>query len=145
MKVFSYLQNSEVLEYFTIANLLLNIQNEEINKDRFDFYYGDWESFGDCLKSKPAAFGNGLFDVILTSETIYNPESQRKLIKVFSSCLKPEGFVYPFRVDRLSCNFELLCSIVAQYTSIIYSYNCNQSITIESIFYISIYGVLCAG
>lgn len=38
--------------------------------------------------------GNEKYDVILTSETIYNPQNYRKLLNFFKSRLKGDGKVY---------------------------------------------------
>lgn len=86
--------NKDVLTKFTIPNLMLNVE-EELNENETvekcktcKFYSGDWESFtnviGDDVK----------YDIILTSETIYNPDNQLKLLNVFKRTLKKGGSVY---------------------------------------------------
>lgn len=72
----------------TIPNVLLNLDSCE----RFKFYSGDWESF---------AAQNNSYDMILTSETIYNKSNYGKLHKVFQTCLKEDGVMYPFPVVEI--------------------------------------------
>lgn len=57
-------------------------------KDNVDFYSGDWAKWS---TSSPA---DRLYDFILTSETIYNPQNQQKLLKCFCDKLKPDGRVF---------------------------------------------------
>ncbi|XP_050310575.1 histidine protein methyltransferase 1 homolog isoform X2 [Anthonomus grandis grandis] len=75
--------NLEVLKYVTVPNLKLN--GEEL-LDRSEFYSGDWESFFNQLTQK--------FDLILTSETIYNIDCYEKLHSTFEKLLKPDGAIY---------------------------------------------------
>ncbi|CAG9562030.1 unnamed protein product [Danaus chrysippus] len=81
--------NKEILELSTITNVLLNI--EESGRDcgikNFKFYSGDWASFDKLLASEK-------FDIILTSETIYNQNNYEKLIKLFENRLNVNGVVY---------------------------------------------------
>lgn len=74
--------NKEVLINATMNNLLLNC------KDKLKyckFYSGDWKSFG--------GFNEDTYDLILTSETIYNVSNYTKLIKLFEKKLKPSGCI----------------------------------------------------
>ncbi|CAH1396750.1 unnamed protein product [Nezara viridula] len=71
--------NAGVIKHLTIPNILLNFS--EIPKVRF--WYGDWGGF------KQACF----YDVILTSETIYQPKAYLKLHELFKNCLKPNGII----------------------------------------------------
>ncbi|CAH1638119.1 unnamed protein product [Spodoptera littoralis] len=83
--------NKEVLEYFTIPNVLLNIEDEENREKeikRCKFYSGDWDSFNKILPSSE------LFDIILTSETIYNECNYEKLITLFMDRLSKDGAAY---------------------------------------------------
>ncbi|XP_059048827.1 histidine protein methyltransferase 1 homolog [Achroia grisella] len=82
--------NREVLKYVTIPNVLLNIEEEkrEVDIRKCKFYCGDWGSFNKKL-------GNcTLFDIILTSETIYNEDNYDKLIEIFLQKLSKSGSVY---------------------------------------------------
>lgn len=83
--------NKEVLEYFTIPNVLLNIEDEENREKEIQkckFYSGDWDSFNKKLASTE------LFDIILTSETIYNECNYDKLISLFVDRLSKDGAAY---------------------------------------------------
>lgn len=51
-------------------------------KEKTKFFAGDWGSLAPKLDS---------YDVILTSETIYNPESYSKLLKIFKENTKKNG------------------------------------------------------
>lgn len=91
-------QNKEVLEYVTIPNVLLNIEEdkrEEILK-KCRFFSGDWSSFDEKLDKKI------VFDIILTSETIYNAANYDKLIKLFTKRLSKSGKVF---VAAKTCYF----------------------------------------
>nr|XP_021188188.2 histidine protein methyltransferase 1 homolog [Helicoverpa armigera] len=83
--------NKEVLEYLTIPNVLLNIEEEEDREkeiQRCKFYSGDWDSFNQKLPQSE------VFDIILTSETIYNENNYEKLIKLFVDRLSKDGAAY---------------------------------------------------
>lgn len=81
-------QNKEVLDYVTIPNVLLNIEEDrresEIKNSKF--YSGDWASFN----SKT----NDVYDVIVTSETIYNECNYDKLISLFEDRLSSNGVIF---------------------------------------------------
>nr|SVE70021.1 EOG090X0C09 [Eubosmina coregoni] len=81
--------NSEVLELVTIPNVLLNIDGnkpEQLdNTNKLKFFAGDWGSL--CGKL-------GVYDVVLTSETIYSPANYNKLINIFNTVLKKTGVIY---------------------------------------------------
>lgn len=70
--------------------MLLNIEDDENHEDikNCKFYSGDWESFNKKLDN------SHLYDVILTSETIYNPASYNKLIQLFIQRLTKKGMAY---------------------------------------------------
>lgn len=74
--------NKEVLSVKTMSNVLLNCESM-INICKF--YSGDWNSFTE--------FNEDTYDLILTSETIYNVKNYPKLIKLFEKKLKPTGFI----------------------------------------------------
>ncbi|KAH8323197.1 hypothetical protein KR067_000291 [Drosophila pandora] len=86
--------NKDVLEYITYANILLNLDEELTETEKLEYldkktslYSGDWSHFTDLTKESEK------YDVILTSETIYNIDNQQKLLDTFASRLKPEGIV----------------------------------------------------
>ncbi|KAK9751295.1 Lysine methyltransferase [Popillia japonica] len=88
---FVYFQdyNPEVIRSVTIPNVMLNLENLKNVQEFSKFYSGDWTSFLDILKENKIKF-----DIILTSETIYNTESYSKLHSIFTNCLKKDGVVY---------------------------------------------------
>lgn len=53
--------------------------------ERCKFYAGDWSKFVDATKNDTK------YDVILTSETIYNTSNYRKLLDVLKNKLKADG------------------------------------------------------
>ncbi|KAH8241126.1 hypothetical protein KR026_012578 [Drosophila bipectinata] len=86
--------NKDVLEYITCANVLLNLDESLTEAEKLEyldkktsFYSGDWSHFTDLTKESEK------YDVILTSETIYNIDNQQKLLDTFASRMKPEGIV----------------------------------------------------
>ena len=82
-----FFQNSEVIEHITTRNVALNTPKSS----QTTFYSGDWETLPDALLSKTSSYS--MFDYILTSETIYNPDCYTKLLKVFNLCLNAAGSV----------------------------------------------------
>jgi hypothetical protein len=68
-----------VLSLCTIPNVILN-NPDLIGKARF--FAGDWASLLHKLDR---------YDIILTSETIYNPENYGKLVRIFEETLKKDG------------------------------------------------------
>ncbi|XP_048510916.1 histidine protein methyltransferase 1 homolog isoform X3 [Athalia rosae] len=78
--------NAEVIKSITIPNVILNIGDKKRVREQCAFFSGDWESFSELESQK--------YDIILTSETIYNPDNQQKLYNVFKSKLKKNGMVY---------------------------------------------------
>lgn len=85
-----FFQNKEVLEHVTIPNILLNIEEDEREKEiiKCKFYSGDWDSFNNKLGSSE------LYDLIFTSETIYNMCNYEKLINLIMKRLSNNGIVY---------------------------------------------------
>lgn len=67
-----------------------------MDTNKCKFYSGDWASFNNKLPDKE------LFDIILTSETIYNTNNYDKLIDLFLKRLSPSGEVY---VAAKTCYF----------------------------------------
>lgn len=92
--------NAEVLKLFTIPNVALNVSSKKVSgvissqKDVLEsmqnscqFISGDWSTTRSLLK--PASY-----DIILTSETIYNINMQHWLYELIKYCLKPGGVVF---------------------------------------------------
>ena len=104
--------NPEVINNFTFPNVCLNLLTElETSTDektsskivsrlpvykrsplscdirnKTSFFSGDWASFGTLLRKK-----DDKFDLILSSETIYNTENYPKLKPLISNHLKQDG------------------------------------------------------
>lgn len=74
--------NTEVLLVKTMCNVMLNCKSM-LNVCKY--YSGDWKSF--------TKFNEDTYDLILTSETIYNVSNYSKLIKLFEKKLKPTGCI----------------------------------------------------
>lgn len=73
----------------TIPNTLLNTYGESQSRylRKCRFYAGDWANY--------VKVDGPQFDVVLTSETIYNPANNHKIIDTLSRKLKPEtGVAY---------------------------------------------------
>ena len=90
--------NHQVLSYVTIPNLLINlVQKKSLQQDeikhtvtiKHNFFCGDWSDFDSLISC-----ADHKYDFILTSETIYSVQSQRKLLDVFRKFLAPEGVVF---------------------------------------------------
>ncbi|XP_078347361.1 histidine protein methyltransferase 1 homolog [Oculina patagonica] len=99
--------NDDVIEYVTIPNVLFNLaqQNEQCQLETatFDllgsaqkccrFFSGDWGSVVNFIN--PELVSDMMYDVILTSETIYAVESHAKLYHFIKRHLKkPDGIAY---------------------------------------------------
>ncbi|XP_053959433.1 histidine protein methyltransferase 1 homolog [Anastrepha ludens] len=104
--------NKDVLTRITIPNVLLNVARvksdvdksdisnaEQIQRNEIDalskslqFYSGDWRKYSE-LTSQGAECTTDKFDFILTSETIYNPKNQQKLLETLYRKLSPGGVV----------------------------------------------------
>lgn len=83
--------NEDVIKEITIPNVLLNVPSTKETVTRF--FSGDWKSFEENFLLKELTEESWKFDLILTSETIYNVENQSKLVSIFKNCLKREGEV----------------------------------------------------
>ena len=90
--------NPEVIDYVTIPSVLLNIKSmNDTSNSSLDasfanygckFYSGDWSNLTELIPS-------GHYDIILTSETIYHPASQPKLLATLKHLLHPkEGIAF---------------------------------------------------
>ena len=102
--------NEDVIEYVTIPNVLLNLEQlreskacESDSGTTFDllqearkrcrFFTGDWESVVDFIN--PELVEEKMYDLILTSETIYSVDSHAKLYYFIKRHLKkPYGVAY---------------------------------------------------
>ncbi len=91
--------NPEVLSYLTTPNLLINLvanklpNIDDVNqtiKSRCGFFSGDWSEFESLIEQSHTSH---LYDIILTSETIYSMESQNKLLQIFERFLSPNGII----------------------------------------------------
>lgn len=83
--------NADVLKQITIPNVLLNVPATEVKETRF--FSGDWQSLEENFLRKEITEESAKFDLILTSETIYNQENQSKLVSIFKKFLKRDGEV----------------------------------------------------
>lgn len=57
------------------------------------FFSGDWGSLASDILSTEITKEEDKYDLILTSETIYNVANHSKLISIFKNFLKPAGCV----------------------------------------------------
>ena len=78
--------NPEVIDYVTMPSVLLNIAELKSTDGSYKFYSGDWSNFIELIPC-------GYYDFILTSETIYSPTSQPKLLAALKHLLRPQGGV----------------------------------------------------
>ncbi|XP_015509326.2 histidine protein methyltransferase 1 homolog [Neodiprion pinetum] len=85
--------NTEVIKSVTIPNVILNINDRKHVQERCAFFSGDWASF---IQLRGELYRNDYekYDLILTSETIYNPDNQKKLHNIFKTQLKKNGSAY---------------------------------------------------
>uniref|UniRef100_A0A1B6IAA4 protein-histidine N-methyltransferase n=1 Tax=Homalodisca liturata TaxID=320908 RepID=A0A1B6IAA4_9HEMI len=96
--------NADVLKYATIPNLQLNAEPNQLSRCRF--FSGDWESFAKLV--------DFTCDLIVSSETIYNPDNYLKLHDTIQRLLKPSGTAlvgaksYYFGVGGSTRQFEKL-------------------------------------
>ena len=82
--------NEDVLNEITIPNTIVN-HDSQATETRF--FSGDWGSLESKYFTKLFKDESDKFDLILTSETIYNQENQSKLVSIFRQFLKQEGKV----------------------------------------------------
>ena len=81
--------NEEVVKYFTAVNVLLNNKTDSQIISRFNYMFGDWSAIADEMTA------SGLkFDLILSSETLYNCDNYEKFVKVIKTSLSENGTVY---------------------------------------------------
>ena len=77
--------NSEVIDYITAPNVQMN-KNQQTKVQLFS---GDWIDF-----TAAAVQDHHQYDLILTSETIYEESNYGRLIQCFKQCLAPQGVIY---------------------------------------------------
>ncbi|XP_071446327.1 histidine protein methyltransferase 1 homolog [Hetaerina americana] len=87
--------NTEVIEWVTFPNILANLPGKSMQdlEKRCRFFKGDWASFLD-LSLKEIDSEDKKYDVILSSETIYNSDNHWKLVRVLKSLLKKSGVAF---------------------------------------------------
>lgn len=85
-----HFQNVEVLNFLTIPNAIANFDAEFLSS-RVRFFGGSWNSMNDFLRKNKEEGQNLEFDVILSSETIYNTEYLEDFINLVDSCLSRNG------------------------------------------------------
>ena len=113
--------NEQVLEMVTIPNVLLNVFYTEsalnAKESEYDvdldysklreipskFFSGDWKNIYDAIEPER-------YDVILTSETIYDSGSFMKLYNLLKKSIKPSGCVY---VAAKACYFGCSGSLIS--------------------------------
>ncbi|XP_059422038.1 histidine protein methyltransferase 1 homolog [Carassius carassius] len=103
--------NSTVIEQLTLPNVFLNCEDDDENEEknssppckrkalnatekllgRCGFFSGDWNSFLTLMHNKTPS---PKFDIIFTSETIYNTDYYSSLHNVFCDLLDENGMVY---------------------------------------------------
>ncbi|PNF13718.1 hypothetical protein B7P43_G14222 [Cryptotermes secundus] len=90
--------NASVIRAATIPNVMLNTSQlrQDGTMPSARFFSGDWKDFADLFSTELLA--NNKYDCILTSETIYNPDSHQKLLSVFNACLGTCGVMYPLKL-----------------------------------------------
>jgi hypothetical protein len=86
LKIVVYLQdfNQEIVNNITFENAKRFVETTQIASNiEFKFVYGDWRQILE-RDLVPANY----FDLILTSETIYNSSNYKSLLNMFKKCLK---------------------------------------------------------
>lgn len=78
--------NAEVLLWWTMPNAAIN----QIPSSRASFLSCDW---ADMVLSSECASLKHSCDIVLTAETIYSPDSYKKLIEIFDFLLSSKGVV----------------------------------------------------
>lgn len=67
---------------------MLNFEDRKNILKKCQFFCGDWESFTKLCNDDKGFIG---YDLIFTSETIYNPNNHKKLYEVFKQKLNQNG------------------------------------------------------
>jgi hypothetical protein len=76
--------NQEVIDFITMPNCLSNRIDAGSNAVKLRLFSGDWADFHAKIKGQK-------FDLILTSETIYDVANYPKLLDVFNTLLSDDG------------------------------------------------------
>lgn len=85
--------NSEVIEHFTIPSVEHTVKNINIDMSKmndFDFLSGDWSNVNNYLLKSD----NNKFDLILSSETIYNVKYYSKIKEMLDNHLSDKGVAF---------------------------------------------------
>ena len=80
--------NADVINGVTIPNYCANNRNQNKLKCKPNFFSGPWNKFCDSIKQYQNSY-----DLILTSETIYNTSHYETIIDIFDFCLSPSGVI----------------------------------------------------
>uniref|UniRef100_A0A3Q3WAU6 protein-histidine N-methyltransferase n=1 Tax=Mola mola TaxID=94237 RepID=A0A3Q3WAU6_MOLML len=91
--------NSTVIEQLTMPNAILNCQEDDEEKElsqqpllaKCRFFSGDWSTFLAFVKKEEPELK---YDIILTSETIYNTAYYPVLHETLHKLLAPDGLIY---------------------------------------------------
>lgn len=86
--------NKQVVTHLTLPNVQANLAQLPAGATRptSRYYSGDWAAVGQLLASQGMG---GYYDIILTAETIYNEDSQQRLLDCIKQVLQPpHGVVY---------------------------------------------------
>jgi len=87
--------NRDVIEEVTIPNVLLNVPDAgDGGQTETRFFSGDWAALDRDILSREIRDEEDKFDLIITSETIYNVDNQAKLVALFDKFVKRDGVVY---------------------------------------------------
>lgn len=80
--------NRQVITSLTMPNLAANMAQlpRGVFRERPRFFAGDWGGVGQMLASSGLG---GHYDLVLTAETIYSAESQRRLLDAIKQVLQP--------------------------------------------------------
>jgi len=80
-----------VIDFLTVPNTIANFGDEGLSRCRY--FSGDWSSFLGLIRKRREIGGEKelQFEVILTSETIYNTLYLESLVDLLLNCLKPDG------------------------------------------------------
>lgn len=125
-----FFQNESVLQNITIPNVIANSSDPTTIAGKCKFFSGDWNNY------VTKTIADEKFDVILTSETIYNVDNYSKIIRVLEEKLKAGGVCYLaakqhyFGVGGSVGQFKLAlseCGVFATETV----YTCNENVSRE--------------
>lgn len=86
--------NQQVITHLTLPNVQANLTQiaHASTRQGSRYYSGDWAAVGQLLSIQGMG---GFYDIILTAETIYNEESQQRLLSCIKQVLQPpHGVVY---------------------------------------------------